>query len=78
MQPGLTESVRHGVTTALIGSCGLSMVGGKPEDMADMFCRVEGVPRDMVLPLGTSFVGMAGDATLRAHVMGLGRSLGTA
>ena len=49
--PGLTESLRHGVTTALIGSCGLSMVAGTPEDMADMFCRVEGIPRDTVLPL---------------------------
>ncbi|MFZ4584337.1 MAG: N-acyl-D-amino-acid deacylase family protein [Acidimicrobiia bacterium] len=49
--PDLSESVRHGVTTALIGSCGLSLVVGDPEDMADMFCRVEGIPRDFVLPL---------------------------
>ena len=95
--PGLTESLRHGVTTALIGSCGLSMVVGDPEDLADMFCRVEGIPRDTVLPLlrdlvdwktpgdyvehlrslplGPNIIGMAGHSTLRAHVMGLGRSL---
>jgi len=24
---------------------------GEPEDLADMFCRVEGVPRSEVLPL---------------------------
>ena len=49
--PALTESVRHGVTTVLVGSCGLSMVAGEPEDMADMFCRVEGIPHSLVLPL---------------------------
>ncbi len=48
--PALTESVRHGVTTVLIGSCGLSFAVGDPEDLADMFCRVEGIPRDDVLP----------------------------
>jgi N-acyl-D-aspartate/D-glutamate deacylase len=49
--PGLSESVRHGVTTVVIGSCGLSMAVGEPEDLADMFCRVEGIPRRYVLPL---------------------------
>jgi len=97
VHPALTESVRHGVTTALIGSCGLSMVVGDPEDLADTFCRVEGIPHDLVLPLlrdivdwkspgeyvehlrslplGPNIVGMAGHSTMRAHVMGLGRSL---
>lgn len=51
LHPQLSESLRHGVTTALIGSCGLSLVVGEPEDMADTFCRVEGIPREMVLPL---------------------------
>jgi N-acyl-D-aspartate/D-glutamate deacylase len=51
IDPGLTESVRHGITTVLIGSCGLSFAIGEPEDLADMFCRVEGVPRTEVLPL---------------------------
>ena len=48
--PDLTESVRHGVTTVLVGSCGLSFAVGEPEDLADMFCRVEGIPRADVLP----------------------------
>ena len=39
------------MTTVLIGSCGLSFAMGEPEDLADMFCRVEGVPRAEVLPL---------------------------
>lgn len=51
VHPQLSESLRHGVTTALIGSCGLSLVVGEPEDLADTFCRVEGIPRSMVLPL---------------------------
>lgn len=51
LHPALSESVRHGVTSVLIGSCGLSMAVGSPTDLADMFCRVEGIPRDVVLPL---------------------------
>ncbi|MEN0066119.1 MAG: amidohydrolase family protein [Myxococcota bacterium] len=95
--PGLSESVRHGVTTVVLGSCGLSMVMGQPEALADMFCRVEGIPRDVVLPLlertktwddpgsylthldelslGPNVAVMLGHSTIRAHVMGLGRSL---
>ena len=49
--PELGESVRHGITTVLVGSCGLSFAMGTPEDLADQFCRVEAVPRDAVLPL---------------------------
>lgn len=95
--PGLSESVRHGVTTVVLGSCGLSMVMGEPEALADMFCRVEGIPREVVLPLlrdtkdwddprsylehleglalGPNVAAMLGHSTIRAHVMGLGRSL---
>ncbi|MEM6931528.1 MAG: amidohydrolase family protein, partial [Myxococcota bacterium] len=95
--PGLSESVRHGVTTVVLGSCGLSMVMGEPEGLADMFCRVEGIPRDVVLPLlrdtkdwddpasylehldglalGPNVAALLGHSTIRAHVMGLGRSL---
>lgn len=51
LDPALGESVRHGVTTVLTGSCGLSFAMGGPENLADMFCRVEGVPRSEVLPL---------------------------
>ncbi len=51
IDPSLVESVRHGITTVLVGSCGLSFAVGEPEDLADMFCRVEGVPRAEVLPL---------------------------
>jgi len=51
IHPQLSESLRHGVTTALIGSCGLSFVVGEPEDLADTFCRVEGIPRETVLPV---------------------------
>lgn len=95
--PALGESVRHGITTALIGSCGLSFAVGEPEDLADTFCRVEGIPRDDVLPmlervltwttpaeyldhletlpLGPNVVSFLGHSAIRAHVMGLGRSV---
>ncbi|MBC9249962.1 N-acyl-D-glutamate amidohydrolase [Pseudomonas alcaligenes] len=49
--PALKESVRHGVTTVLIGSCSISMVLSAPEDCSDLFTRVESVPREHVLPL---------------------------
>src|SRR5688572_9549734 len=49
--PALGESVRHGVTTVLLGSCGLSLAIGEPGELADMFCRVEGIPRVCVEPL---------------------------
>jgi len=49
--PGLSESVRHGVTTVVVGSCSLSMAVGEPDDLADMFCRVEAVPDRIVRPL---------------------------
>ena len=51
MAPALGESVRHGVTSVLVGSCGLSFAMGTPEDLADQFCRVEAVSYDTVLPL---------------------------
>lgn len=49
--PSLSESVRHGVTTALVGSCSLSMVCSEYEDASDIFTRVETVPREKVLPI---------------------------
>ncbi|WP_344450750.1 N-acyl-D-amino-acid deacylase family protein [Actinocorallia aurantiaca] len=47
--PGLGESVRHGVTTVVFGSCSLSTVHVEPLDAADLFSRVEAVPREHVL-----------------------------
>lgn len=49
LDPGLRESVRHGVTTVLLGNCSLSTVYAEPEDAADLFSRVEAVPRKFVL-----------------------------
>jgi N-acyl-D-aspartate/D-glutamate deacylase len=49
--PGLKESIRHGVTTVTLGSCSLSLALGSAEDLADMFSRVEAIPRSEVLPL---------------------------
>src|SRR6186713_2306949 len=49
LDPGLRESVRHGVTTLLLGNCSLSTVYATSEDAADLFSRVEAVPRKFVL-----------------------------
>ncbi len=51
VSPSLSESVRHGVTTALVGSCSLSMICSDIEDASDIFTRVETVPRENVLPI---------------------------
>lgn len=97
--PGLDESVRHGVTTILMGSCGLSMVMGDPDELCDMFTRVEGLPSAFIkqvirqsknwdspaeylehldrLNLGPNVGMFLGHSTIRAYVMGLGRSLST-
>ncbi|MCB9743384.1 MAG: amidohydrolase family protein [Alphaproteobacteria bacterium] len=69
--PGLTESLRHGVTTLALGSCGLSLAVGRPVDMADMFCRVEGIPRRVVLPLLERVVDWSGPAEYLEHLRGL-------
>ncbi|MEQ9364762.1 MAG: amidohydrolase family protein [Leptospirales bacterium] len=96
-QPELSESLRHGVTTVALGSCSLSLALGTPEDLADMFSRVEAIPRQYVLPLlqnqknwstlkdyakhldelplGPNVATFIGHSAIRAHVMGLDRSL---
>ena len=47
--PGLPESVRHGVTTVLVGSCSLSTVHVGGVDAGDLFGRVEAIPREHVI-----------------------------
>lgn len=47
--PGLSESVRHGVTTVLLGSCSLSTIHVGGSDAGDLFGRVEAIPREHVI-----------------------------
>jgi N-acyl-D-aspartate/D-glutamate deacylase len=47
--PALAESLRHGVTTILIGSCSLSTVHVDAVDAGDLFGRVEAIPRRHVI-----------------------------
>ncbi|WP_395696233.1 amidohydrolase family protein [Nocardioides sp.] len=47
--PGLPESVRHGVTTILVGSCSLSTIHVGGVDAGDLFGRVEAIPRQHVI-----------------------------
>lgn len=49
--PALSESLIHGVTTTFMGSCSLGAVLSEPLDIADMYTRVEAMPREHVLPL---------------------------
>lgn len=47
--PSLSESLRHGVTTVLLGSCSLSTVYIDGVDAGDIFGRVEAIPREHVI-----------------------------
>ena len=49
--PALKESVRHGVTTVITGSCSLSTVYSDAIDCADLFSRVEALPYESVLKI---------------------------
>jgi N-acyl-D-aspartate/D-glutamate deacylase len=95
--PGLDESVRHGVTTVVMGNCSLSTAVGNKKDILDLFCRVESLPRDVLskwfgdelswtsvrgyyehldkLPIGPNVSSFVGHSSIRAHVMGMERSL---
>ncbi|VXD25253.1 N-acyl-D-amino-acid deacylase family protein [Planktothrix paucivesiculata] len=95
--PGLSESVRHGVTSVVIGNCSLSVAVGQPQMLADIFQRVETLSHKLIekwlkqsvswqtpaeylkhlkqLKLGANVAPLLGHSALRAHVMGLERSL---
>lgn len=47
--PELSESVRHGVTTIVMGSCSLSTVHVNAGEAADLFGRVEAIPHEHVV-----------------------------
>lgn len=47
--PSLAESLRHGVTTVMLGSCSLSTVYVDGADAGDIFGRVEAIPREHVI-----------------------------
>lgn len=46
--PALLESVRHGVTSVVMGNCSLSATVGKPAMLADMFQRVETLSPELI------------------------------
>ncbi|MDF1660402.1 MAG: amidohydrolase family protein [Planctomycetota bacterium] len=95
--PGLPESVRHGVTSVVMGNCSLSLTVGSTSVLGDIFQRVETLPKALVqkwlaqgprtqnpeeylasltnLKLGPNISPLLGHSALRAHVMGLSRSL---
>ncbi len=46
--PALSESVRHGITTVVIGGCSLSTIYGEPDELAHIFSRVETLPVELI------------------------------
>ncbi|NET71875.1 MAG: amidohydrolase family protein [Sphaerospermopsis sp. SIO1G2] len=46
--PSLSESVRHGVTSVVIGNCSLSVAIGEPQMLADIFQRVETLSHKLI------------------------------
>ncbi len=53
LDPGLSEVVRHGTTTALVGNCSLGMSFGKQlsgdqNPIVDCFTRVENIPKSVL------------------------------
>ncbi|MFW0796890.1 amidohydrolase family protein [Gordonia sp. CPCC 205515] len=48
-EPALAESLRHGVTTILVGSCSLSTIHVDGTEAGDLFGRVEAIPRQHVI-----------------------------
>lgn len=46
--PALAESMRHGVTSIVMGSCSLSTVHVNASEAADLFGRVEAIPHEHV------------------------------
>jgi N-acyl-D-aspartate/D-glutamate deacylase len=47
--PALSESLRHGVTSIVMGSCSLSTVHVNASEAADLFGRVEAIPHEHVV-----------------------------
>jgi N-acyl-D-aspartate/D-glutamate deacylase len=47
--PALAESLRHGVTTVMLGSCSLSTIHVDGTQAGDLFGRVEAIPREHVI-----------------------------
>lgn len=48
LEASLSESVRHGVTSVVMGGCSLSTTFGSPDELADIFSRVETLPPELI------------------------------
>ncbi|MFT3840656.1 MAG: N-acyl-D-glutamate amidohydrolase [Myxococcaceae bacterium] len=69
--PALNESLIHGVSTIVMGSCSLGTVFSSPLDIADLFTRVEGIPRPQVLSLFERLKTWSTPAEYRRHLESL-------
>ena len=70
-EPSLVESLRHGVTTVLFGSCSLSTLHVDPTTAGDLFGRVEAIPRRHVIDLLERAPRWSGAAEYVAHLESL-------
>ncbi|MBI5247639.1 MAG: amidohydrolase family protein [Elusimicrobia bacterium] len=69
--PGLTESTRHGVTSVVMGNCSLSLTVGAPQDLADIFLRVENIPGPLVRRWLSETAGWSGPDEYFEHLAAL-------
>ncbi len=69
--PGLAESVRHGVTSIVMGNCSLSLTVGEPQALADIFLRVENLPSPLVRKWLASAVPWGSPRAYLAHLAAL-------
>jgi N-acyl-D-aspartate/D-glutamate deacylase len=69
--PGLAESVRHGVTSVVMGNCSLSLTVGEAPDLADIFLRVESLPAPLVRKWLAQSVSWGSPQAYLAHLRSL-------
>jgi N-acyl-D-aspartate/D-glutamate deacylase len=66
--PALSESLRHGVTSVVIGNCSLSVAVGRPQTLADIFQRVETLSPILIQKWLRSSLSWATPAEYLAHL----------
>ncbi len=69
--PGLSESVRHGVTSVVMGNCSLSLTVGEPAILADIFQRVETLSPVLIAKWLSRSVSWKSPAEYLAHLRSL-------
>jgi N-acyl-D-aspartate/D-glutamate deacylase len=76
LEPGLTESVRHGTTTVVMSNCSLGLAFGaqridEADPIVDCFARVENMPKHVLEKAGDVAEGWDNSADYLRHLDGL-------